>query len=361
MELKCRAWHRLAGLIVATIAIVVLTPGVASAHAVGSIKATDYKSALDSFNSPAPGIRMKVAELGNKVEVTNPTATELMILGYSGEPYLRVSKNGVFTNENSPAYYSNQTATPSITASVPTETLGSPDWHKTSSGDTAIWHDHRVHWVAGIDPPIVKTQPHVSHVVIPVWTIEMQYDNRPVVATGHLAWVPPPTPIPYYGIALLAFLIGAAASLVKRNNVAVAIGLAVLVAVDITHTVGQLGEFVGSAGSIFGRAGPNVLPSVVAWIVGVFGATRLLRRADDGPWFSLFTACVIGLLGGLSDFDSLNRSQLAVALNPTLGRALVAISGGLGLGLVVASVVMLKRQHATRPPIEPEPMPEISS
>ena len=56
-----------------------------------------------------PGITARVVDLGNKFELTNRTSTEITVLGYEGEPYLRIGPNGVFENLHSQATYINRT------------------------------------------------------------------------------------------------------------------------------------------------------------------------------------------------------------------------------------------------------------
>ena len=41
------------------------------------------------------------------MELVRTTAKDVQILGYEGEPYIRLGTDGVFVNTNSPAYYTN--------------------------------------------------------------------------------------------------------------------------------------------------------------------------------------------------------------------------------------------------------------
>ena len=90
---------------------VVATPEPASAHGVGGIQPSNYETRIVSVRPTVPGLEIRSVDLGNRLEVTNRTGHEVLILGYDGEPYLRVGPRGVFENIRSPATYVNRTLT----------------------------------------------------------------------------------------------------------------------------------------------------------------------------------------------------------------------------------------------------------
>ena len=81
------------------------------------------------------------------MELVRTTAKEVQILGYEGEPYLRLDADGVFENSNSPAHYINldRFARKPIPASASAK--AAPNWVKLSDGNSIRWHDHRTHWM----------------------------------------------------------------------------------------------------------------------------------------------------------------------------------------------------------------------
>ena len=85
-----------------------------------------------------PGISARVVDLGSKIELTNRTSTEIIVLGYEGEPYLRIGPDGVFENLHSQATYINRTRLGgTVPVDVDTSPTAAPEWKKISSGHTA--------------------------------------------------------------------------------------------------------------------------------------------------------------------------------------------------------------------------------
>ncbi len=153
--------------------IVGVTAAPASAHGLGGLTPTNYQSVLRSVSPRVPALHVRVTDLGTKVELTNDGAREVVVLGYAGEPYLRVGPKGVFENVRSPATYLNRSTT--ITGSPPksADAKATPVWRHVSTGTTASWHDHRAHFMGGDDPPEVVRHPDQRRVV-DNWVIPMR-------------------------------------------------------------------------------------------------------------------------------------------------------------------------------------------
>ena len=85
-------------------------------------------------------------------------ADQVIVLGYDGEPYLRLDGDGVWENERSPAVGLNaerQQGEPAGDADPKAE----PSWRKLSGGDTVLFHDHRAHWMGSQPPAAVREDP----------------------------------------------------------------------------------------------------------------------------------------------------------------------------------------------------------
>src|SRR5439155_507137 len=80
--------------------LLALRPTAVAAHG-GNVLATDYRPRITSAR--IPGVDIHVIEGGGRVELTNHTDRPVTVLGYDGEPYLRVGPDGVFRNRRSPA------------------------------------------------------------------------------------------------------------------------------------------------------------------------------------------------------------------------------------------------------------------
>ena len=84
------------------------------------------------------------------VELTADPGTDVVVVGYSGEPYLWFRPDGaVLENQNSPATADEheprrQRCRP---AHTPTDADAEPDWKQIASDHRWAWHDHRAHWM----------------------------------------------------------------------------------------------------------------------------------------------------------------------------------------------------------------------
>src|SRR5258705_160225 len=77
---------------------VVLMAVPASAHNASGPRPTNYLTTLGSISPRIPGVTVRVVELGNKLELTNRTDTDVVVLGYNRDPYLRVGPRGLYEN-----------------------------------------------------------------------------------------------------------------------------------------------------------------------------------------------------------------------------------------------------------------------
>ena len=79
----------------------------AAAHTVSGQGSTNFRTTVTGVRPPTPGLTVRSVELGSRLEVTWTGPEDLTILGYAGEPYLRVGPDGVYRNRRSPATYLN--------------------------------------------------------------------------------------------------------------------------------------------------------------------------------------------------------------------------------------------------------------
>jgi hypothetical protein len=334
--------------IVVAVAALLLAIGAApaAAHAVGGAQASNYQTRILSIQPGVPGLTVEVVDAGARLRVRNHTGREVTVLGYAGEPYLRVGPAGVFENRRSPATYLNRARInpapppPDASADAP------PLWRRVGDGDTVTWHDHRAHWMGASDPPAVKATPRRTQVVVPAWQSELRVGNQPVRVSGDLRWVPGPSPWPWLAIAVawLVLVLLAGRQRAWPRLLAVLTGL--LIAVDVVHTVGI---WTGTSASAATKAYAS-LGSWAGWILGGLAIHRLLgphpRRASI---YLALGAVLMADVGGIGDLGSLYRSQLAVALPDPLTRTLVATTLGLGVGLVISGLLLARSRPRRRP------------
>jgi hypothetical protein len=334
--------------IVVTVAALLVTIGAApaAAHAVGGAQASNYQTRILSIEPAVPGLTVEVADAGARLRLRNHTGQEVTVLGYAGEPYLRVGPAGVFENRRSPATYLNRARInpapppPDASADAP------PSWRRIGDGDTVTWHDHRAHWMGAADPPEVKATPSRTQVVVPGWQAELRIGNQPVRVSGDLRWIPGPSPWPWLAVAVAWLLLVLAAGRQRRWPQLLAVLTGLLIAADVLHTVGI---WTGTSASTAAKAYAS-LGSWAGWVLGGLAISRLLgphpRRASI---YLLLGAVLMADVGGIGDLGSLYRSQLAVALPDPITRALVATTLGIGVGLAISGLRLARPRRRPRP------------
>ena len=331
---------RSALLVVSTLVVgmVVATASPAGAHGLGGLIPSNYETVLQSVSPHIDGVSVHVTDLGTKVEVTNDGAQELVVLGYAGEPYLRIGPHGVFENTRSPATYLNRSTTISGAPPKRADPEAPPVWRQVSTGTTARWHDHRAHFMGKDDPPEVARDRDRRRVV-DHWKIPMRVGDATVVARGEIVYVPPPSPWPWVvGAVLLAALLFVLARTGAWRTVFVVV-LAVLTVTEIVHVVGLWDASTAS----FGTKLAESAYSLAGIALGLLGLGWMWRKGvDSAVPLVLVAAIFLFVAGGLADVTSLGHSQVPSTFSAGVARLLVTVTLGLGAGLAVAATFRLR-------------------
>ena len=199
-------------LAVAFVAAVVVTalPSVAHADAAGP---TDYQTTIVSIEPVTDAIEMGVEGGDAFLRIVVDPGHDVVILGYDGEPYLRIRSDGVVEqNRRSYATYYNEerygrTDVPDIV-----DNEAEPDWERIGDGGAWAWHDHRSHWM-GTEPPI-GLDPGES---LPPQTVPLVVDGTPVSVEVRTTLMDGPSIVPVVfgaviglGLVTLGILLGPA-------------------------------------------------------------------------------------------------------------------------------------------------------
>ncbi len=192
----------------ATLTAVLLAPG-AQAH-YGTAK-LGYRSTIRGLEPPMRGLKLKVLYGDDQVWLDNRSGKTIIVDGYgkNPEPYLRFGPDGIFVNVNSPAVYLNQSRYLGTAVPKSASVKARPKWEKLAGGEIWAWHDHRIHYMNPIAPPVIKNAPRKPHHVFD-WKVPLTANGKRVFITGSLDYKPPPKQsFPVTLAIVLATLVGA--------------------------------------------------------------------------------------------------------------------------------------------------------
>jgi hypothetical protein len=308
----------------------------ASAHTGAGPAATDYRTTLGSLSPPVAGLEVRVVDAGNRLELRDDTARQVVVLGYQGEPWYRIDSSGFFINANSP-------------------NTGPPLWKRIGGCCLARWHDHRIHAPSVLTHALAQLHPRRTDIT-QGWVVPMLVAGQPVQVSGTLQWVPAPNPWPWVALAVLLLAAVAAGATTVRWGAVLAAAIAAMAVAQGVHLVGFGLAFAGSAAHQGWLVVSSSYYSLIACTVGLVAIRLLLRRNPDGLFLATFSGAVIGVFSAIGDGGVLWHSQATFAPPAGLDRLVVAVSIGLGLG-VAAGAMLAIRRHA-KAPEAPEQDPE---
>ena len=342
-----RSWVaiRIAAVAVGALALVGLAATPVSAHTISGPRPTNYRSRVAAIAPAVPGISARVVDLGSRFELTNRSSTEVTVLGYEDEPYLRIGPSGVFENLHSQSTYINRTrAGSTVPVGVDVSPAAVPEWKKISDGHTARWHDHRIHWMSAQPPPSVAQSPGSFHHLSRQNVVLLRNGERVAIAVS-LDWVPGPSGLPWIPPLVVLFVVGVLVAAVPRWWRLLAVLVGVLVLSDIAHAIGyEIPRPGGNVTKVVQFAGGSFV-SIAVWIAAVPTTIALLRRRAEALYGVVFVALLVALIGGATDLSALWKSQLPDAGPAWLTRVEVVVALGLGAGLVVGALVRMVRSR----------------
>lgn len=306
------------------------------AHASSKTRSTNFRSQMTSIEPGFRDVALRVVDLGDKLYLMN-RGEPVVVLGYDNEPYLRIEQGGVWENQNSPATYLNRDVYARVTVPPDVSPAAAPRWEKVSGSNSYSWHDHRIHWMSPIPPPIVRANSGQEHTLYDNWKVLFRQGEKDVVAAGNLKWVPGPNPLPWWLLIAAVGAIGLAGltgwSRRGRARVVFAMLCLTLVGLDLARLAGVTLGGYGPAGLRVLETAYRVLPHLAGWLPLVWSVVRASRRRRLPLGLAAFGASVILVANFVSGVEDLGASQMIFAGPQTVGRALVA--GALGCGVAV--------------------------
>lgn len=344
-------------------AVVALLAGAAPASAHGGPGGSDppasnYESTIRAIEPALDGLHLRIIDAGARVELVNRTGDEVIVLGYEGEPYLRIGPGGVFENRRSPATYLNQDRQAQTQVPPEADAEAEPEWRRIDDGPSARWHDHRSHWMGTEPPPAVQAEPDRRQTVVDAWEIPLRVGNDDVIVSGRLDYVPGPAGWPWLagGIAAVAVVVALGQTRWWRwTLVAVALTLVSASVLDV------VGVWWATSERSLAKAGELAAPFLAGTVL--LGALPVLWRAPrDALLLVTAGAAGFGLLFGLTGLDWLTRSQIPSGLDPAVARATVIASAAGAVGILATAATRFPALAASAPtpiarPAAPAPAP----
>jgi hypothetical protein len=335
-------------LALAATVLALAVPGTAAADPAGP---TDYRSEVVEVAPDVGTIDVAIAGGDSFVVIDVAVGTEVVVLGYQGEHYLRITADGdVWENRRSPATYENTERYGVGELPPEADASADPEWRRVGSGGSWAWHDHRAHRMDPFPPVNVDRGEQVLDTVVPLLVDGTEVDVR-VSST----WMPAPSPVPaVIGLVVGAALVGLVGVLRRRPALALAIVAAPALVVGLV----QFRSLPPATDPLWlWWLAPAI--SLVAAIAGVTLETRSPSRPGR-PNVAALTALAIAALQ-LLIWGVERRHGLARAILPTdapfwldrfvSGAALAA--GGAALLLVTWNVIAVLRTSQPAPARSP--------
>ena len=139
-----------------------------------------------------PGLSLEVLDADDRLLLVNETGKTVIVLGYDGEPYLRITPEAAFQNIRSAATYLNEDRYADVELPPIVDPAAEPEWRQVADEPRVEWHDHRIHWMSTVAPPAVQDDPGSAHRILD-WKVPLEVDGSPVVVSGALDYSPPDT------------------------------------------------------------------------------------------------------------------------------------------------------------------------
>lgn len=307
-------WARTAAALCAAGGAALAAASPAAAHLRTGTVAVDYGASVTSPR-PATGAPFSVGvyQSDRALHLTVRRGHTVVVLGYLGEPFLRVDAAGVWIDARSPT-----AAAVGLVAG--TRATG---WRLERGRRSVVWHDGRVQ---GLPPGARRAG----------WRIPIVVDGRRSSIAGEVWRVPSPALWPWLAVAAAVAAAGLA--------VAFGAGRVRLVAVTLGLASSACALLAAGGFALSRYASPGT------WIAGVDEALFALAGAAVVAWGPRAArpaaGAGVGLLGvavGLSKGAVFLHPIVLSALPGTVTRALVAVAVGAGVAAAVAGAVLYAR------------------
>jgi hypothetical protein len=293
---------------------------------------TDFSTVIVGIEPATPTIDVDVVGGDAFLELAAEPGTEVVVLGYWGEPYLRFNADGtVDENVRSPTRAENESRYGgSSSGGAATAADAGSQWAQVASDGSYAWHDHRAHWMS----PQRPTGERGTEVL--TGSVPLRVDGTDVQVSVAVVWEHEPSRVPLVGGAVLG-------------------GFAVLIALSARHRIAWVLAVTGAVAAGIGwwqyaSVPPETGPSSISWLLPAIAAGSAVVAVTLGR--SLVSHALVALAGlQLVLWAFVRREGLTKAVLPTdapfwLDRGVTAAAAVVGAAGIVAGALGMLRLPA---------------
>lgn len=305
-----------------TAALILVSATPARAHAGGGAQPSNYRVAVTSVPAPV-NVQVGVGGQWVRVRLAATASGPVEVLGYRGEPFLRISADGVRLNQRSTVAADNPRLAASERPGAGSGPAAGPRWIAAGTGGGIAWFDRRTSTGTG------------------TWRLPLRIGGEPAVIAGTRAHVDPPrTWLWVTGLVLVTAAVAALGWRTEWHRPAAA----ALIAAALTGAAHLAGSALAPAPGPATSAWLSALfIAALCWPIAALATVLVLRGREHAPFAVAVAGTVLAVASGPGDLHVLWHSQLAFAWPAGTERVLVVVTVGTGLGLAIAGVQHLRR------------------
>lgn len=250
-----------------------------------SVQPRDTEAVIDTVAPALPsGVRVDIVGSDTFVRVRS-TGHSVEVAGYEGEPYMRIAVDGtVEVNDGSVTSVLNGDRFGNVDLSnfEPTE---KPVWREVSTNGTAMWHDHRSHWMSPKPPAAIDASGKVQ-----TFSIPLAVDGVATTVTGTL-YLRDRASAAWWLVGATGMMVALIVTLMRRGALWIVLGAVSVLgfAVGVQEWAGlPVGARVTPVLSIFTAAAMLVVATALA--VRRFRRAHLVPVMNAGAAATMLTA-----------------------------------------------------------------------
>lgn len=266
-------------------------------------------------------------------------ASNVIVTGLRGEPYLRFSAAGVAVNTRSATWFLNrvhpEAVPPGVTSATP------PRWRTLTRRHWWTWHDGRLH------APALAAHPS-GNAYLGRWVVPLVVDGHGTAIRGGL-WQSTPASLLWFWPLLVAVACIPALLRLREARLEAQVSAALAGLALVSSTIARLGR------ELYGR------PTISSWQLVLVATTCLMAVAlavlYSRPDWRAVGGIVIGIAAayqGVALVATLRDGWVLAAAPAWLERSATALSLAAGIALIVVSLCLGLAERSA----EPEPLPQ---